>query len=420
VDGHDRVAVLALGPHVGGLPGEEALRPLTVRKIRGLAHGITLGPGQLLEKGGPAIVVGENRALLRDELAERLDAELRHQELDARPTAIALLAQAREHAGHGLDLGEELLFGCELGEHLGLVGHRAETAAHHHLEAASTVLHARDEAGVVELHQSAGLLLAARERGLELAPEVLDVRVAEQELHQRPGVGRHVEGLGPADARHGAAGHVSDRIAAGLPGRDADGGQAPHQVRRVLDVDVVELDVLTRGDVQDAVRVLLGERRELVELVGRDAAEGDLDAHHPGRVPDRLRALGGLLFEGERALGDSVVATAVVVALAVDAPPQARLGEHLVLDPALASQLDLALEQIDLVRPGGDHAVLQGFLPCGVGHGGRSSGREAATGGRPSGRGWTRESTLRPDLCKQYPITDIGIQMPEILGGYGV
>ena len=143
----------------------------------------------------------------------------------------------------------------------------------------------------MHVHQAAGVLPAAGERDLELAAEVLRVGMAEQEAHDRLRVGRDVEGLVAADAGERAGGDVAHRVAAGLAGGDADRGQAAHDVRRVLDVDEVELEVLPRGDVADAVGVLLGEVGQDVHLLRRHAAEGDLDALHAGRVPERVRAL---------------------------------------------------------------------------------------------------------------------------------
>ena len=89
-----------------------------------------------------------------------------------------------------------------------------------------------------------------------------------------------------------AGGHVAHGVAARLARGDADGGEAPHQRRRVVDVDEVELEVLARGDVDDAVGVLLGEVGQDLELPGVDAAERDLDPLHAGRVPQRGRPLG--------------------------------------------------------------------------------------------------------------------------------
>src|SRR5690606_9251796 len=107
----------------------------------------------------------------------------------------------------------------------------------------------------------------------------------EEVVRVRVRVGRDVERLVVADAGEGAGGDVTHRVAARLARGDAHGGQAAHQIRRVLDVDEVELDVLARRDVQDRVRVLLGEIRGHFDLLGRELPVGDLDAHHARRVP---------------------------------------------------------------------------------------------------------------------------------------
>ena len=134
---------------------------------------------------------------------------------------------------------------------LRVLRHGAEPAAHDELEAALRLAvddaRARDGAEVVEVRHAAGVVLAARERDLELAAEVLRVVVAEQEERQRVRVGRDVERLRVADAGVRALRDVADGVAAGLARRDADGGQAAVHVGRVLDVHEVELDVLARS-----------------------------------------------------------------------------------------------------------------------------------------------------------------------------
>jgi hypothetical protein len=98
----------------------------------------------------------------------------------------------------------------------------------------------------------------------------------------------------------------------------------------------------------------------------------------PGRVPERVGALGRLRLERERALGDAVVALAVVVALSVNAAAQARLCDHLLVELAPLAQLELRLELIDLLRPARIHPIGEGFLPRRLemrftGHGGLPS-----------------------------------------------
>ena len=122
---------------------------------------------ELAEERGPARDRAQLLALLEHQAPELLDAELLHQELDARARAVLLLAEPREHAAHRLRQRQELLFGHELVEQLRRVRHRAEPAADVELEAAfglpSTCTRSRDRAEVVEVGEPAGIVLAARE-----------------------------------------------------------------------------------------------------------------------------------------------------------------------------------------------------------------------------------------------------------------
>ncbi len=317
--------------------------------------------------------MGQDRALLVDEPAELVDAELGDEELDAGAIAVRLLSQAPEDPGDRLDGGQELFDRVVLVEQLRLVRRGAQPAADVEIEGALLDPVDRGGAGdgaeVVHHHQAAGLAGAAREGGLELAPEVLAVGVAEQEAEEGRGIGGGVEGLGVAHARERAGREVAHPVAARLAGGDADRRQTPHQVGGVVDVDVVELDVLAGGDVEDRVRVLLGQLGHHLELLGRRAAVGELDAHHPGRVPERLGPLCKVSRgELQRLRRDAVVAVAVVVALSVDPAPQTGLGEDPVLDLALSPQLHLALEDVDLLGQVRRHVGRQPVPPLGRAH----------------------------------------------------
>ena len=192
---------------------------------------------------------------------------------------------------------------------------------------------------------------AAGEGHLELAPEVLGVGVSQQEPRGGPRVGRDVERLIGAHAGQGARGDIADAVATGLACRDAHGRQPPHEGGRVVDVHVVQLDVLPGRDVADAVAVLLGDIGERVHLRRIQPAEGDLDPLHARRVPQRVGPLRQVVRRiCERPLGQAVVPLAVVVALAVDTSPQPRFGKHLVVQPPLLLQGDLALVQLDFGR----------------------------------------------------------------------
>ena len=199
---------------------------------------------------------------------------------------------------------------------------------------------------------------------LELAPHFLGVAVTQQMVGHRLGVGRGIEGLAAADAGQRAGGDVAHRVAAGLAGGDAHGRQPAHEIGRVFDVDVVQLHVLAGGDVADGVGVLLGDVGEDIHLSRVQAPEGYLDALHARRIPHGLHALGRRGGKRQAAVGDAVVALAVVITLAVGAAAQPRLGEQLVLDLALLLELDLAFEDVDFAREIERHPVCEAFFPA--------------------------------------------------------
>src|SRR5579863_8843689 len=103
------------------------------------------------------------------------------------------------------------------------------------------------------------MLRAAAESGLELSAEILGIGMAQQEFCERPGVRSDVEYFVLANTGVGASGDVANRIAAGLARGDIRSRETPHQRRRVVNVDVVELESLARGDVGDTVGIFLGQ-----------------------------------------------------------------------------------------------------------------------------------------------------------------
>src|SRR5690606_35678889 len=147
------------------------------------------------------------------------------------------------------------------------------------------------------------------------------------------------------------------------------GGQTPHDVRGVLDVHEVELDVLAGRDVEDLIRVLLGELADRLELLGAQLPHRDLDALHARRVPHRVGPFGQLTGRVVELLGLlSVVPLAVVVTLPIHATAQARLGEQLFLDLPLLPKVELRLVDVDLARPVLADLPRQGLLPGDLSH----------------------------------------------------
>src|SRR5690606_12803736 len=234
-------------------------------------------------------------------------------------------------------------------------------AADDHREAAldpvARVARLGDAADIVEPREPARFVGAARERHLELATEVLRLRMAEQEVRHGAGVRRDVEHLVVAHAGDVARGDVAHRVPAGFASRDAHLGEAPHQRGRVLEMDVVELHVLPRRDVQDVIGVLLGEIADRLELPRRDAAAGDLDALHPRRIPQRTGPFGEVRIEAEGLRVATIVPKAVVVTLTIGTTTQTRFGEDLVVQASLAFERELARVDVDLLGP-----ILAGLL----------------------------------------------------------
>ena len=127
---------------------------------------------------------------------------------------------------------------------------------------------------------------------------------------------------------------------------------------------VVKLNVLPRGHVADCVGILFGQVGEEVHLVGIQTAKRDLDPLHARRIPQRVGPFGDPLGrELERLNPRAVVPLAVVVPLSIYSAAQARLGEHLVVELALALQRGLAFKGIDFARQVSRQPVGQLFLP---------------------------------------------------------
>ena len=153
-------------------------------------------------------------------------------------------------------------------------------AAHAHLEAPHAVADARDEGHVVDAGDRA-VLVGGGEGRLHLARHQLRRGVADEVAHVGAHVGSGVEQLALADAGPRVAGHVAHGVAAALAAREAGVGQLADRLGGLAQRDVVELDVLAGGDVALVERrVLLHHVRELLHLLRRDAAEGELRADH--------------------------------------------------------------------------------------------------------------------------------------------
>src|SRR5262249_32665736 len=122
-----------------------------------------------------------------------------------------------------------------------------------------------------------------------------------------------------ANARQRASGHVSNRVAASFTSRDADSSKTPHDIRRVVDVNVVKLEILTRRDVQDVVRILSGKLRQSIQLSRSHTAKRNLDTLHSRRVPQRFGTFGHVSEKVQLLCANPIVTMAVVISLPITA-----------------------------------------------------------------------------------------------------
>src|SRR5207245_7959476 len=107
----------------------------------------------------------------------------------------------------------------------------------------------------------------------------------------------------------------------------------------------------------------LGESLQLRRV---QPAEGNLDALHAGRIPQRvgpLCAAGGI---AEPLLRAAVMPLAVVIALSVGAAPEPCLGEDAIFDLALLLEGDFVLEDIEFGGQMRRHLASKMGLPLGI------------------------------------------------------
>ena len=105
-----------------------------------------------------------------------------------------------------------------------------------------------------------------------------------------------VERLVFADAHKWTAGHIANGIATGLTRRDTDTCEPPHERWRVFDMNEVQLEILPRRDVRDAIGILFREIGHALKLFRRHAPVGNLDPLHSRSVPNGIRPFRNLFL----------------------------------------------------------------------------------------------------------------------------
>jgi len=107
---------------------------------------------------------------------------------------------------------------------------------------------------------------AASDSDFEFAGKIVEVGITPEFLVESEGDGRDVGNFVRVESGEGAAGDVADDVAASASGAEADGCQSLEDFRERFDFEPVKLDILTNGDVGDAVAVFIGESGDGAEL----------------------------------------------------------------------------------------------------------------------------------------------------------
>ena len=177
--------------------------------------------------------------------------------------------------------------------------------------------------------------MAARSRGgaghrdLELARQEGEFRVQGRPLPDDLGIDARILDLVGGGAGIVVGGDVADAIAAGLDGVHLDLGQIVQDVRDIVQLGPVVLDVLPGGEMAEAAVVAPGDMAQHAQLVRRQGAVRDRHPQHVGvqlqvepvHQPERLELVLGqlageapvhLIAELRHPLGDQGVVEFVI------------------------------------------------------------------------------------------------------------
>jgi hypothetical protein len=149
-----------------------------------------------------------------------------------------------------------------------------------------------DEAEIVEARKR-GIRIGAGEGDLELARQQPGVGLGDEPAGERERVGAGIEDLVHADTGLGRDEDVADGIAAAAARGQTEFEQFAHGLDNLLQRDVVDLELLPRGDVDRRAAVALCDDGHGPQLRGRVRAAGGADAHHVAAVAALLVAAEG-------------------------------------------------------------------------------------------------------------------------------
>jgi hypothetical protein len=147
------------------------------------------------------------------------------------------------------------------------------------LRAEFAVADVQPDADVVEAHSRA-ILVRRDHANLEFAREVREFRMEGRPLADQLGPGTRIGDLVRGGAGELIRTDVADAVAAGLDGVHLDRRQLLENVRGLVELDPVELDVLPRGEVPVAAIVLARDVAEHPHLAPVERTVRHCDAQH--------------------------------------------------------------------------------------------------------------------------------------------
>ena len=189
--GRHCVARLALRHDVARHPVGKPFGLRLFRQGAGRPRGDLVRHTEVVQVERPATVLRQDRAFFQHQSPKFLDAQLGHQEFQARPRPVLLFTQPREDPADRLRQGQDFFLRHKFVQQLRLVRNSTQSAADVEGETAPQLAVfdpcLGDEADVVHVGQTASVIGAARKGDLELAAKILGVLVIQQEIRQRRG-----------------------------------------------------------------------------------------------------------------------------------------------------------------------------------------------------------------------------------------
>src|ERR1700694_2401688 len=121
---------------------------------------------------------------------------------------------------------------------------------------------------------------ATFESYLELSPQVLVVLVAHQVAKQRLGIRPNIESFGRRRSGAITGCDIANRVAAGLARSNPGFCQEAQEVRSFFQLDVVDLRVFPRGEMQKATAKSISRIGQPDQLIRSQESARNLDALH--------------------------------------------------------------------------------------------------------------------------------------------